>query len=452
LLKNLKKRREMTITDLIVFIYESGVCMAVLFAMYWFFLRKETYFRFNRFYLMGSILVACVLPVIHPGQFENGHGIYSWGGITGIADTINIPAVTITGGLGNVPDPSINWQHLIVVIYLTGAFLLIARMTLGILRLIILRRSGRKECFDGYSIFYLKHEMAPFSFFNTIYLSGSLTEGADKEYIVSHERIHIRQLHTLDNLFAELSLAILWFNPFMWFLRTALRDTHEYLADNGVLTGNVNRTSYQSLLLKQISGLFPLVVTSSFNSTIKNRLKMMRKSKSSALAKFKPLLLVPILTFLTLVFACNDMQVEPAIDNSPESMPDEMIPVTKQIKTADESQADAAITDGEVFYVVEEMPTFNGGDPAIEFRKFIAENLWYPEPAAEAGIQGRVIVQFRVSKEGEVVDAVVVRGVSPELDQEAVRVTMSSPKWTPGKQHGKAVDVLFTFPLNFVQQ
>ena len=169
---------------------------------------------------------------------------------------------------------------------------------------------------------------------------------------------------------------------------------------------------------------------------------MMCKSKSSALAKFKPLLLAPILTFLTLVFACNDMQVEPAVDNSPE--------MTKQIKTADDSQADAAIADGEVFYVVEEMPTFNDGDPAIEFRKYIAQNLTYPEAAVENGIEGRVIVQFRVSKEGEVVDAVVVRGVSPELDQEAVRVTMSSPIWTPGKQRGKAVDVLFTFPINFV--
>ena len=442
----------MKINDLIVFIYESGISLAILYAMYWLFLRKETYFRFNRFYLLSTIIVACIIPLIHLGLFESSNETSSWAGISGIAQAINIPAVTITGGLGNVPDPSTSWQHLMVVIYLTGAFLLVARMVLGILRLSILRRSGKKERFDGYSVFYLKHELAPFSFYKTIYLNDSLIDSRDKGYIVSHERTHIRQLHTLDNLVIEFFLAIFWFNPFMWFLRAALRDTHEYLADNGVLTENVNRTSYQSLLLKQISGLFPLVVTSSFNSTIKNRIKMMCRSKSSALAKFKPLLLVPILTFLTLVFACNDMQVEPAVDNSPESMPDEMIPVTKQIKTADESQADAAITDGEVFFIVEEMPTFNGGDPAIEFRKFIAENLRYPESAAEAGIEGRVIVQFRVSKDGEVVDAVVVRGVSPELDQEAVRVTMSSPKWTPGKQRDKAVDVLFTFPINFVQQ
>jgi protein TonB len=98
------------------------------------------------------------------------------------------------------------------------------------------------------------------------------------------------------------------------------------------------------------------------------------------------------------------------------------------------------------------MPTFNGGDPATEFRKYIAQNLRYPEIAAENGISGRVIVQFAVNKMGSVVDAIVVRSVDPALDKEAIRVVMSSPKWTPGKQRGKAVKVLFTFPINFVLQ
>ena len=110
------------------------------------------------------------------------------------------------------------------------------------------------------------------------------------------------------------------------------------------------------------------------------------------------------------------------------------------------------IEEEEVFYIVEDMPTFNGGEPATEFRKYIAQNLQYPEIAAENGVSGRVIVQFAVNKTGQVVDAVVVRSVDPALDKEAIRVVMSSPKWTPGKQRGKAVKVLFTFPINFVLQ
>jgi periplasmic protein TonB len=109
-------------------------------------------------------------------------------------------------------------------------------------------------------------------------------------------------------------------------------------------------------------------------------------------------------------------------------------------------------TDDEVFFIVEDMPKFNGGDPATEFRKYISQNLRYPEIAAENGISGRVIVQFAVNNKGRVVDAVVVVGVDPALDKEALRVVMASPAWTPGKQRGKEVKVLFTFPINFVLQ
>jgi len=110
------------------------------------------------------------------------------------------------------------------------------------------------------------------------------------------------------------------------------------------------------------------------------------------------------------------------------------------------------IEEEEVFYIVEDMPTFNGGDPATEFRKYIAQNLRYPEIAAENGISGRVIIQFAIDKTGQVVDAAIVRAVDPALDKEAKRVVMSSPKWTPGRQRGKSVKVLFTFPINFVLQ
>ncbi len=113
---------------------------------------------------------------------------------------------------------------------------------------------------------------------------------------------------------------------------------------------------------------------------------------------------------------------------------------------------DEEFQEEETFYIVEDMPKFNGGDPATEFRKYIAQNLHYPEIAAENGISGRVIVQFAVNSKGKVVDAVVVAGVDPALDKEAIRVVMSSPPWTPGRQRGKPVKVLFTFPINFVLQ
>ena len=105
----------------------------------------------------------------------------------------------------------------------------------------------------------------------------------------------------------------------------------------------------------------------------------------------------------------------------------------------------------EIFFIVEDMPDFQGGGQD-GFRKYIAENLRYPQIAAENGIQGRVFVQFVVNTDGSVTNAEVVRGVDPSLDREALRVVMSSPKWTPGRQRGQSVRVAFTFPINFVLQ
>jgi protein TonB len=105
----------------------------------------------------------------------------------------------------------------------------------------------------------------------------------------------------------------------------------------------------------------------------------------------------------------------------------------------------------EVFFIVEDMPQFQGGGKE-KFREYIAQNLRYPPIAAENGISGRVFVQFAVNSKGEVVDVVVVRGVDPALDKEAVRVVKSSPKWSPGKQRGRPVKVQFTFPIVFVLQ
>jgi protein TonB len=143
----------------------------------------------------------------------------------------------------------------------------------------------------------------------------------------------------------------------------------------------------------------------------------------------------------------DDVEIEDEFDFDMEATDDTEYDFTSMMGDDDEE-----IQEEEVFYIVEDMPTFNGGDPATEFRKYIAQNLQYPEIAAENGVSGRVIVQFAVDKTGQVVDANVVRSVDPALDKEAIRVVMSSPKWTPGKQRGKAVKVLFTFPINFVLQ
>jgi protein TonB len=101
----------------------------------------------------------------------------------------------------------------------------------------------------------------------------------------------------------------------------------------------------------------------------------------------------------------------------------------------------------EIFVVVEEQPEFPGGNTAM--MKFLSNNIKYPVIAQENGIQGRVITNFVVERDGSITDVQVVRGVDPSLDKEAIRVIQSMPKWKAGKQRGSAVRVRFTLPVVF---
>ena len=184
-------------------------------------------------------------------------------------------------------------------------------------------------------------------------------------------------------------------------------------------------------------------------------------------SRWKIAILLPLTIVAFFIVSCSDKNA-PITD----------IDAAEEI-TADESES-ADVTDSEVFYVVEEMPTFNGGEPT-EFRRFIAQNLRYPKEAAEQGITGKIFTKFIVTKEGKVVipdqealaniegkelDEVVVVAYRPlqkdtkapeekyiqMLKDEAIRVVSESPDWEPGKQRGKAVNVAFTFPITFTLQ
>ena len=177
-------------------------------------------------------------------------------------------------------------------------------------------------------------------------------------------------------------------------------------------------------------------------------------------SRWKLALLLPITAIALLFVSCTEKEGVKA---------EELLPAAEE--KAAESQ---------VFYVVEEMPTFNGEEPKT-FRKYIAKNVRYPKEAAENGVTGRIIISFIVDKDGKVVipekevlaqakdkhnDEVVVVSYrtlekdaeTPDekyiqmLKDEAIRVVSESPAWTPGKQKGKNVKVMFTFPINFVLQ
>ena len=138
----------------------------------------------------------------------------------------------------------------------------------------------------------------------------------------------------------------------------------------------------------------------------------------------------------------NDADVEEttiqASDETDKAVEVKYVPVEVEEEEVEEQQ---------IFQVVEEMPEFPGG--MGECMKWLGKNMKYPTISQENGVQGRVIVQFVVNRDGSIVDATVARGVDPYLDKEALRVVGLMPKWKPGKQRGKAVRVKYTLPVMF---
>ena len=143
----------------------------------------------------------------------------------------------------------------------------------------------------------------------------------------------------------------------------------------------------------------------------------------------------------------DDVEIEDELNIEDTDVTDDMfIDVAPVIQTAEEETVD----DTQVFFIVEDMPEFPGGDLAL--RQFIANSIKYPVIAQENGIQGRVYVTFVVDQDGSISDARIARGVDPSLDKEALRVVNTLPKWKPGMQRGQPVRVSYTVPINFVLQ
>ncbi len=147
--------------------------------------------------------------------------------------------------------------------------------------------------------------------------------------------------------------------------------------------------------------------------------------------------------FITIVDDDEDFEEELVIEEATVDIDED---VKIQVLDGDESDDD----EEHIFVIVEEMPKFPGGD--VELMRWINKSVNYPVIAQENGISGRVHLNFVINENGGIENIVVVRGVDPSLDKEAIRVIKKMPKWNPGKQRGKAVKVSFSLPINFQLQ
>ena len=452
----------------LVYILKSAACLAVFYLFYKLLMSRDTFHRFNRFALLGLLVLSSVLPLVEVSVNEP----------VGVQETmltleqLLLLADVEEGQETVVAQPATAlWVRVALLVYLAGIVFFAVRNLWSLGRLGALLRRGRVERVSDYLPGRAEHvrlvvhnrDIAPFSWMRYIVLSRKDLEENGREILI-HELAHIRNRHSWDLLLADLCIFVQWFNPAAWLLKQELQTLHEYEADETVLREGVDARKYQMLLIKKAVGTRLYSMANSFNhSSLKKRITMMLKEKSNPWARVKYLYVLPLAALAVTAFArpevsavtdeissakVNDL-AEMVKTNLPESvveavkdtLPPGVIHVPQEVKDD--------LKGTPVFEVVEQMPEYPDGGMA-GLMEYFKKNMRYPEAAKEAGMQGRVTVQFVVNKDGSISGAKVLRSVEPDFDAEAIRLVNAMPKWKPGMQGGKPVPVKFTVPVKFM--
>ena len=421
-----------------VYILKASVCLAAFYLFYRMLLSKETFHRFNRFALLGIVALSFLIPSIRMGNWVAPGLQTVWVELEGLmASEMVEPA-----------EQKLSAAWWVLAVYLLGILSFWAKhlwAMSSLFRLIGKAHCERQE--DGTLLAVHNSELAPFSWMHYIVISKEdLRENG--AVILAHEKAHIRNRHSWDLIAADLCISLQWFNPAAWLVKQELQNVHEYEADERVLDAGIDAKSYQLLLIKKAVGTRLYSMTNSFNhSTLKKRITMMIKRKSNPWARMKYVYVLPLAAIAVAAFARPE--VSSRLDEISSVKVSDLSETMKQVSHQNASvQVPQEPVEPEVTYdKVEEMPEYPGG--IRELLKFVKDNVKYPAEAIEKDIQGKVILQFVIEKDGNASSFKVLRSIHPLLDAEALRVVKLMPKWTPGKVKGEAVRVRYTMPVAF---
>ena len=412
-------------TPFLLYIARASLYLALFYAFYLLVMRRTSLFRFNRIALLLGTVVCHLLPLLRLRTVI----------LPQVAIPVSPETLEATGVPVGASAPPFPW---LPVLYAGGVLTILVLCLLSAVRTRRIIRSGVQQPCEGCRLTLVERDLPSFSWGRRVVMSRSDYEKYPA--ILAHELQHIRCRHSLDVLLMTAVSALHWFNPLVWIARAELKLLHEYEADEGLIRKGIDATSYQLLLVRKAVGEQRFSLANGFNhAKLKQRITMMHKKQTPARVRFAYVAVLPLLA--ATMFVCNPARARII---SSESASIAEAPFTTPVVTNQNPPAEDSVP----YANLEIKPKFNGNE-AGEFAKWVNANLKYPKEAFESGIQGRVMVQFKICSDGEVRDVMVLRGVNELLDAEAVRVISSSPKWEPGLVDGKPVNVTYAFPIVF---
>ena len=274
---------------------KTSLCLAIIFLFYTLLLKQMTYYTCNRYFLLIFSIFSFIVPFISINVLVHAPEENTFSFIDKIQP---IAAHPIIVNSSNAAD-QLYWQILSAVWFIVSAVLFFRLLV----QLLSIRKIRSKAILfvDGEAKFYnLSEPVMPFSFFNSIFINQKNYTFSELQRILDHERVHVQQKHTVDVLVTEIICILNWFNPFAWLIRNAVRQNLEFIADHAVLIKGVDKKDYQYLLLK-VTGDSPASIANSFTfSSLKNRILMINKTKTSRFHLLKFVLLIPMIIFILL--------------------------------------------------------------------------------------------------------------------------------------------------------
>ena len=318
------------------------------------------------------------------------------------------------------------------------------------------------------------------TFYKTIFLGDQLSE-AEKTQILAHEIVHVQGKHSLDLVFFEIFKIVFWFNPLIYIYQNRIATLHEFIADAKVVKTSNKGSYYEQLLNSAFNTQNISFINQFFNhSLIKKRIVMLQKSRSKTIAKFKYLMVVPLMFVMLTYVSCSTSEENPS-EIKDVSISTQLENLTQSVKAKGELSEEEMVRFKELlaitlegnklnksasygsdvpFALIDQVPLYPGCENLAsneEQKKCMSQKITDHvmknfNSEVGKGLTGtgvnRVIVQFKIDKEGKIAD-VKARAASPELEKEGIRVIESLPQMTPGKQDGKDVNVMYSLPIVF---
>lgn len=389
----------------------------VFYAVYKIWLANEKMFRFNRAYLLLSLVFSFVVPLqlfSFKPLLENGLSTIQLEGIVIRTSNVVWNEIPIMQTILNI----------LMQVYVVVAIILTIHFILNLLSFYRKIKSNEVRFVNDIKVILIEESILPHSFWKSIFINKEAFEnGKIPSELIAHEKAHLKQKHTLDILFIEVLQIIFWFNPLIVLYKKAIKLNHEFLADEAVNKQFCSVKNYQSLLLDFASDKNTISLASNINYLItKKRLLIMTKNVSPFKIALKTIT-TSVVCFLV-IFTFSTKSAAQKVEEKTVSVQKQEVTVTGSIA---------------------KQPEFPGG--IVEFYKFIGKNFKMPAEASKNKIEGKVLMEFMVEKDGSLSEFKIKKDLGYGLGAEAARVLKLSPKWNPGTQEGQPIRVMYALPI-----